>query len=92
MAGSHGLEAGIGAKSVEAKQEATTQHAAVQVLAFRAAPEVLREAHLMVGFFQDIEQAGHRPASRHLGLERPQIFRLGLGLEGRDRDPAAFSL
>jgi hypothetical protein len=50
MAVSHELEAGIRAEPVEAEQEATMQYAAIQMLAFRATSQVLRETHLVVGF------------------------------------------
>ena len=83
------LEARIGAEGIQAKQEAVLDLGAVEMLARRRAVECLGKLHTEVGFFERIQQIGHRPASSDIGFQRQQIGRLDLSGKRRELDPAA---
>ena len=88
-AGREALEPGIRAKAIKAKQEPTAHFVAVRCLARRRRRERLREVGAQVGFFDNVEQSGHRPASAQFALDRRQPGRLGLRVERTDDDGMA---
>src|ERR1700733_9005381 len=88
-AGRETLEPGIRAKAIKAKQEPTAHVVAVRRLARRRRCERLREVGAQIGFFDHVEQSGHRPEPPPFGLDPRQPGRLGLWVERTDDDGMA---
>ena len=62
------------------------QGIAIQRFALPAALEQVGEANPQIGFLEDVQQTGGRPALEYFGLQVFEVFRVGLRVQRGDAD------
>jgi hypothetical protein len=73
---------------IQGQQEPILEGSPVEVFPGRRTPKEARKIHAQIGFFEDIEETGHRPPLGDLHLEGEHIGGFGLRSEGGELDPA----
>ncbi len=83
---------GVGAIGVDGQEEPLLKNVAVEDLTGADGGELGGEADAQVRLFEDVEKMDDAPPACHLGLEAPQVLRLGGGVEGGEADGAGVAL
>ena len=91
LGGNQPFQPGIGPEAIQTPQQPWLAGRVVEDFSGGEAGKGLGKPDAQVGFFEDIEQARHRPAAEHFGFELKELRRLGLGLQRREMD-AVFAL
>jgi len=81
ISGADALQANVCSQAIEAQQQSFLQSSRVKTRIAGSRLKVVGEMHAQIGFFEDVQQADHRPALADLGLQTRQMHWFGLGGE-----------